>query len=86
MGKVEKGITCSVLGCEETADRSMSLAKAKMSQDLDFDNSKKRVYLCRNHYKDWKKDWTGVDVKFNGWGGAEEAKKVIKESIEHAKK
>ena len=55
MGKVEKGITCSVLGCEESADRSMSLAKAKMSQDLDFDNSKKRVYLCRNHYKDWKK-------------------------------
>jgi hypothetical protein len=55
MGKVEKGITCSVLGCQESADRSMSLAKAKMSQDLDFDNSKKRVYLCRNHYKDWKK-------------------------------
>ena len=33
----------------------MSLTKAKMSQDLDFDNSKKRVYLCKNHYKDWKK-------------------------------
>ena len=44
MGKVEKGITCSVLRCEESADRSMSLAKAKMSQDLDFDNSKKRVF------------------------------------------
>ena len=44
MGKVEKGITCSVLGCEESADRSMSLAKAKMSQDLDFDNSK-NVYI-----------------------------------------
>ena len=55
MGKVEKGITCSVLGCQESADRSMSLTKAKMSQDLDFDNSKKRVFLCRNHYKDWKK-------------------------------
>jgi hypothetical protein len=55
MGRIEKGITCSVLKCDESADRSMSLAKAKMSQDLDFDNSKKRVYLCKNHYKDWKK-------------------------------
>ncbi|MDQ4072943.1 MAG: hypothetical protein M3162_01425 [Thermoproteota archaeon] len=55
MGKVEKGVTCSVIGCDGSADRSMSLAKAKMSPDLDFDNSKKRVYLCREHYKDWKK-------------------------------
>jgi hypothetical protein len=55
MGKVEKGIICSVLKCDESAERSMSLTKAKMSQDLDFDNSKKRVYLCKNHYKDWKK-------------------------------
>ncbi len=55
MGKVEKGITCSVLKCDEMADRSMSLMKAKMSQDLDFETSKKRVYLCKSHYKDWKK-------------------------------
>lgn len=55
MGKVEKGVSCSVNGCEDSADRSMSLTKAKMSPDLDFDSSKKRVYLCRNHYKDWKK-------------------------------
>jgi hypothetical protein len=55
MGKVEKGVSCSVKGCEESADRSMSLVKARMSQDLDFDNSKKRVFLCRTHYKDWKK-------------------------------
>ncbi len=55
MGKVEKGVTCSVNGCEGSADRSMSLTKAKMSPDLDLDNSKKRVYLCREHYKDWKK-------------------------------
>jgi len=55
MGKVEKGVNCSVKGCEEAADRSMSLTKAKMSPDLDFDNTKKRIYLCKNHYKDWKK-------------------------------
>lgn len=55
MGKVEKGVNCSVSGCQDSADRSMSLTKAKMSTDLDFDNTKKRVYLCRSHYKDWKK-------------------------------
>jgi hypothetical protein len=55
MGKVEKGVNCSVSGCEDSADRSMSLTKAKMSPDLDLNNTKKRVYLCRNHYKDWKK-------------------------------
>lgn len=38
-----------------------------------------------SHYKDWKKDWAGVDVKFNGWGDAAEAKEVIKQSIEAAK-
>ena len=59
MGKVEKGITCSVSRCDEMADRSMSLTKAKMSQDLDFDTTKKRVYLCKNHYKDWKKSSKG---------------------------
>ncbi|HEX5905246.1 MAG TPA: hypothetical protein VFY50_04295 [Candidatus Nitrosocosmicus sp.] len=55
MGKVEKGVNCSVNGCQDSADRSMSLTKAKMSADLDFDNTKKRVYLCKTHYKDWKK-------------------------------
>ena len=55
MGKVEKGIICSVLKCDESAERSMSLTKANMSHYLYFDNSKKRVYLCKNHYKDWKK-------------------------------
>lgn len=33
------------------------------------------------HYKDWKKDWQGVEVDFNGWGDAAAARKVIQESI-----
>jgi inorganic pyrophosphatase len=37
------------------------------------------------HYKDWKKDWTGVPVAFNGWGDAAAAREVIKASIEAAK-
>lgn len=37
------------------------------------------------HYKDWKKDWQGSPVSFDGWGDASEAKQVIKDSIERAK-
>jgi inorganic pyrophosphatase len=37
-------------------------------------------------YKAWKNNWKGTPVSFNGWGGPEEAKKVIQESIELAKK
>jgi inorganic pyrophosphatase len=33
------------------------------------------------HYKDWKKDWKGADVSFNGWGGTAEAKQVVLDSI-----
>ncbi len=36
------------------------------------------------HYKDWKKDWQGVEVSFNGWGDATAARKVIQDSIEAA--
>jgi inorganic pyrophosphatase len=35
------------------------------------------------HYKDWKKDWAGSPVSFNGWGGAAEAIEVIKQSVVH---
>jgi len=39
-----------------------------------------------SHYKDWKDNWQGVSVSFNGWGDADQAKQVIKDSIERAKK
>jgi inorganic pyrophosphatase len=38
------------------------------------------------HYKDWKKNWTGVPISFNGWGDAAAAKEVItKSSAQHNK-
>jgi inorganic pyrophosphatase len=43
---------------------------------------KQQVEHFYSHYKDWKNDWKGVDVHFNGWGDAEAAKSVITESIE----
>jgi len=55
MGKIEKGVNCDVQGCDEKAERSMSGSKAAMASSLTV-NSSKRVYLCRTHYKEWKKE------------------------------
>ncbi len=47
---------------------------------------KKNIEHFYKHYKDWKKDWKGVSAVLKGWGGPDEAKKVIQESIDRAKK
>lgn len=49
-------------------------------------NFQKMIEHFYTHYKDWKNDWKGTPVSFNGWGDAAAAKKVITESIERAKK
>ena len=54
MGRVDKGVNCSVGGCQNQGERSMSGTKASMAPDLGLGGSK-RVYLCRDHYKEWKK-------------------------------
>jgi len=48
------------------------------------DNFKKMVEHYYSHYKDWKKDWQGAEVSFNGWGDAAAAKKVVEDSIKLA--
>jgi hypothetical protein len=55
MGRVDKGVNCSVQGCEQMAERSMSGSKVSMARDLVVGSSNRRVYLCREHYKEWKK-------------------------------
>lgn len=54
MGRIDKGVKCSVSGCSREAVRSLSAQKAK-SAGLNFSSSEKRVYLCREHYKEFKK-------------------------------
>lgn len=49
------------------------------------DNFQKVIEHFYTHYKDWKKNWSGVDGKLKGWGDAAAAQKVITESIERAK-
>lgn len=46
---------------------------------------KKQIEHFYTHYKDWKKDWTGVQFEHKGWGDAAAAKKVVETSIKAAK-
>lgn len=49
------------------------------------DNFKKVLEHYYHHYKDWKNGWQGVSAKLHGWGGAEDALKVVHSSIDRAK-
>lgn len=52
MGRVDKGVKCSVEGCSERAERSLSRDKAS---GLRLSEVGRRVYLCQKHYKELKK-------------------------------
>ncbi len=58
MGRVDKGVLCSVEGCVEKAVHSVSYAEASI---LEKEKGYKlrvehgRVYLCEKHYKEFKK-------------------------------
>lgn len=52
MGKIKKGTICSVANCSEEAVRSVPVARAK-GAGLDVEG--KRAYLCKEHYKEFKK-------------------------------
>lgn len=57
MGKVKKGINCSIVNCEEKASHSISFEDAKplLGEGLKFREEGRRVYLCSTHYKLLKK-------------------------------
>jgi len=65
LGRVEKGIKCSVSGCGKEAVRSLSVEKVK-SVGLKIDSSEKRSYLCKEHYKEYKKK-TKKDKQLEKW-------------------
>ena len=64
--------------------KDISQDHIKSVDDLE-PNFKKRVEHFYIHYKDWKNNWQGVKIEFKGWGGPDEAKKVIQDSIARAK-
>lgn len=53
MGKVSKGVICSVSGCNKAAVRSISPDKAYAAK-LNV-SGVRRVYVCDEHYKELKK-------------------------------
>lgn len=64
MGRVDKGAKCSVSGCGKEAVRSISSEKVKAA-GLRVE-SEKRAYLCKDHYKEFKKK-TKKDKQLERW-------------------
>lgn len=76
-GEMDEKLIC-------VASDDISKDHLKSVDDLG-DAFKKNIEHFYTHYKDWKKDWQGVSAKLKGWGGVDDAKEVIKQSIERAK-
>ena len=64
LGRVAKGVKCSVSGCGNEAVRSLSTERVKTA-GLNV-GSEKRAYLCKEHYKEYKKK-TKKDKKLEKW-------------------
>lgn len=54
MGRVAKGVKCSVVGCDKEAVRSLSNEKVSAA-GLKVGTAR-RAYLCKDHYKEFKKE------------------------------
>ena len=65
LGRIEKGVNCSVSGCGNSAIRSISADKAKAA-GLNVGSAEKRAYLCKIHYKEFKKK-TKKDKTLDKW-------------------
>jgi len=53
MGRVAKGVRCSVAGCDAQAVRSLSTQRVGAA-GLKLGEGR-RAYLCRAHYKEYKR-------------------------------
>lgn len=54
MGRIEKGVKCGVSGCGREAARSISSDKVRAA-GLNVGSGEKRAYICKEHYKEFKK-------------------------------
>ncbi len=64
MGRIDKGVKCNVSGCSQEAVRSLSAEKVKKA-GLKV-TGEKRAYLCKEHYKEYKKK-TKKDKQLEKW-------------------
>jgi len=65
LGRIEKGVKCSVSSCSREAVRSISADKVKAS-GLSVSNNENRSYICKEHYKEYKKK-TKKDKTLEKW-------------------
>lgn len=64
MGRVAKGVKCSVTGCENDAVRSVATEKVSAA-GLEVGEIR-RAYLCKQHYKEFKRE-TKEDRRLQKW-------------------
>ena len=55
MGIISKGAKCNVDGCDADAVRSLNTKKIE-DAGLRLNSSGKKSGLCKEHYKEWKKE------------------------------
>ena len=55
MGVVSKGAKCNVEGCDQDGARSLNTTKVE-NTGLRVNSSGKKTVLCKEHYKEWKKE------------------------------
>ena len=55
MGVVAKGAKCNVDGCDKDGARSLNTTKVE-NAGLRVNSSGKKTVLCKEHYKEWKKE------------------------------
>lgn len=60
MGRVDKGVKCSVSGCQAEAVRSIAFKRASEA-GLSLGGEARRAYLCEVHYKEFKKARRNTD-------------------------
>jgi thymidine kinase len=65
LGRIDKGVKCSVSGCGREAVRSLSTEKVR-SAGLNVGSNERRAYLCKEHYKEYKKK-TKKDKQLEKW-------------------
>jgi hypothetical protein len=65
LGKIDKGVKCSVSNCKNDAVRSLSAEKVR-SAGLNVGSGERRAYLCKEHYKEYKKK-TKKDKMLEKW-------------------
>ena len=54
MGKISKGVECSLNDCSSSAIRSIN-SKNVDSNQFPTSSDSNKVYFCNEHYKSWKK-------------------------------